>query len=107
MSGVVQESIVHKLTEGLAPSELSVENESHMHNVPAGSESHFKVIAVAAAFEGKRPVQRHQAVYALLAKELASDVHALALHLYTSEEWQSAHSAPESPPCLGGSKAAG
>jgi len=33
-------------------------------------------------------------------------IHALTLHLYTPAEWQDSESgAPQSPPCMGGSKA--
>jgi len=80
---------------------LNVENESHMHSVPENSETHFKVILVSEEFEKIRAVKRHQMVYALLKDELAGPVHALALHLYTPEEWQG--KAPDSPDCLGGS----
>jgi BolA protein len=53
-------------------------------------------------------VQRHRAVNAILAAELAGQVHALALHTMTPEEWFArGGAAPASPPCMGGSKAAG
>lgn len=104
MSGPIEQSITRKLSENLEPSYLTVANESHSHNVPQGSESHFKVVAASAAFDGKRAVQRHQLVYGLLKEELAGEVHALALHLYTVEEWQQASGAPASPQCMGGSK---
>ncbi len=103
MTDSIQKTIIQKLKEGLSPSVLEVENESHQHNVPAGSESHFKVTAVSSVFDGLRAVQRHQKVYALLKEELAGQVHALALHLYTLEEWSAVKTAPASPPCLGGS----
>jgi hypothetical protein len=32
-----------KLTESLGPSHLEILNESYMHSVPKGSETHFKV----------------------------------------------------------------
>ena len=32
--------------QAFAPLHLEVTNESHMHSVPAGSETHFKVIVV-------------------------------------------------------------
>lgn len=95
-------TIENKLNQAFAPSHLEVINESHMHSVPPNSETHFKVILVSDAFDGLRPVKRHQQVYSLLADELANGVHALALHLYVPEEWQGA--APDSPRCLGGSK---
>ena len=100
----VQESIESKLAAGLNPEHLEVLNESHQHNVPPNSETHFKVVLVAAEFESKRKVARHQAVYGILAEELAGPVHALALHTYTAAEWTERHGeAPMSPPCLGGS----
>lgn len=101
----VQSTIENLLADSLQPDHLEVVNESHMHNVPANSETHFKVIAVAREFNGKRSVARHQAIYRLLADQLAGPVHALALHTYTPEEWADRQAqAPSSPECLGGSK---
>jgi len=74
-----------------------------MHNVPPGSESHFKVVAVSEAFVGKRQVQRHQLIYKALHEELAGQVHALALHTFAPEDWAAAQ-VPKSPECLGGAK---
>ncbi|WP_428818653.1 BolA family protein [Microbulbifer sp. MCCC 1A16149] len=96
------EQIQQKLTSAFTPSHVEVDCESHMHNVPAGSEMHFRVVLVSEAFNGTRKVQRHQKVYGVLADEMAGPIHALALHLYTPEEW--AGQAPASPQCLGGSK---
>ena len=45
----MQERIDQKLREGFAPVLLEVENESHGHNVPRGSETHFRVLLVSAA----------------------------------------------------------
>jgi BolA protein len=101
----VQQRIEDKLTTGLEPVHLEVLNESHMHNVPPGSESHFKVTVVSPRFEGERLVARHRLVNALLADELAGAVHALALHTLTPDEYfERAGKVPESPPCHGGSK---
>ncbi|MGH1373920.1 MAG: BolA family protein [Cellvibrionaceae bacterium] len=100
----VQSSIEAKLQQEFCPSHLEVINESHMHNVPPGSESHFKVVVVSDQFEGKRKVPRHQRVYGVLAQELDGLVHALAIHTYTPEEWAAESGAPSSPECLGGSK---
>lgn len=100
----VQQKIETRLRDAFSPVYLTVENESHMHNVPPGSESHFKVTLVSEAFEGERPVRRHQAVYGVLSEEMAGPVHALALHTYTPEEWQGR--SPDSPQCLGGARSA-
>src|SRR5690606_9307038 len=102
----VEAKIHAKLTAAFAPLHIEVANESHMHSVPPGSESHFKVTLVAAQFTNQRQVQRHQAVYAALADELQTGVHALALHTHSPEEWQASQSVPDSPQCLGGGKRA-
>ena len=100
-----QTTIESKLTEALSPLHLEVSNESHMHNVPEGSESHFRVVAISEKFAGKSLLARHRLINQLLKQELESGVHALALHTMTPEEWfAKGGAAPESPPCLGGGK---
>jgi stress-induced morphogen len=102
--GPVERTITDKLSAHFKAQILQVTNESFMHSVPAGSESHFKLVIVCDQFEGQRLVQRHQVVYILLADDLAGPVHALALHTYTPVEWSEKNAqAPESPNCLGGS----
>jgi BolA protein len=103
---IIQHTIQEKLLEAFSPSQLDVVNESHQHNVPAGSESHFKVIIVTDNFEGKRLIQRHRAVNSILAIELSQHIHALALHTYTETEWRETYAdkVPLSPKCMGGSK---
>ena len=101
----MQQHIYQKLRDSLEPSFIDVINESHLHNTPPDSQSHFKVIIVCDAFNDKMPVKRHQLIYGLLAEELRQQVHALALHTYTNEEWQErSESAPATPDCRGGSK---
>lgn len=103
---VIQQQIEAKLKAQFSPEYLGVENESANHSVPPNSETHFKVVLVSPVFEGKSKVARHQQIYGALAEELAAGVHALALHLYTPEEWSSRMGeSPASPNCLGGSKA--
>lgn len=99
----IQKRIEDKLLAALAPVHLEVVNESGNHNVPPGSESHFKVVLVSAAFEGERLLQRHRRVNAVLAEELAGPVHALALHTLTEAEWRERYGdVPDSPLCRGG-----
>lgn len=102
-AGPVEARIIDTLVSGLDPVHLEVVNESSGHNVPPGSETHFKVVAVAGAFEGERLVARHRRVNRLLAELLAGPVHALALHTFTREEWERRFGAvPDSPHCRGG-----
>ena len=103
-----QQRIETALAAGLELQHLQVLDESHGHNVPDGAESHFKVVAVSEAFAGARAVQRHRMINELLAAEFAGGMHALAIHVYTAEEWQNRfQQAPMSPPCLGGENAGG
>jgi len=100
------QTIEEKIRTDLSPVHLEVINESYMHNVPPGSESHFKLVIVSPAFEGKTLVQRHQAVNRLLADELKSGVHALSMETLTIGDWESRQRRTfASPPCRGGSKA--
>ena len=102
----IHQEIENKLRAAFNPNYLQVENESFRHSVPPDSESHFKIVMVAEAFQGQPLVARHQSVYNELAQELNSGVHALALHLHSVDEWQEKEqSIPDSPNCLGGSKA--
>ena len=102
----MQSQIEQKLLKGVTPQHLEVLNESHMHNVPPGSESHFKAVIVADAFEGLTLVRRHQTVNGILAEELRDHIHALALQTLTPAEWVERHGAiPDSPLCMGGSAA--
>jgi BolA protein len=99
----VETTIERKLLDALEPDYLEVVNESSGHNVPADSETHFRVTLVASAFEGHRLLGRHRQVNGILADELAGPVHALALHTYTRDEWEKRFGeVPESPACLGG-----
>ena len=101
----VQADIEQKLAETLTPAHLEVINESQMHNVPPGSESHFKVVIVTDAFEGVSRVRRHQQVNGILAKELKEDIHALSMQTMTPDEWTArGGQVMASPECLGGSK---
>src|SRR5262249_50320932 len=100
----VQRSIERKLDERFTPSVLEVTNESSKHSVPAGSETHFKVVGVSNAFEGKALGERHRLRHAALGEEMRSGVHALTITSRTPAEWQKNGVAAASPPCLGGSK---
>lgn len=95
-------TIEAKLRAAFRPTHLDVFNESHQHRVPAGSQSHFKVVLVSERFIGQRTLGRHRAVYDVLATELANGLHALALHTFTPQEWSDAQEqAPKSPACGG------
>ena len=85
---------------------LDVINESEMHSVPPGSESHFKLVIVSDKFAGLTRIKRHQTVNGILEKELREDLHALSMETLTAVEWEQRHGRTlDSPACLGGGKA--
>lgn len=101
---LVKDFLETAITDAIAPSYLEVVDESFMHNVPDGAQSHFKVTVVSEAFEGQRLIGRHRQINALAAPALEGPIHALALHTYTPEEWVKRGGEPlSSPKCLGGS----
>jgi BolA protein len=101
----IQTSIESKLQSAFEPVELRVINESHMHSVPANSETHFKVVVVSGDFDGKMLLARHRAVNGALAEELAAGLHALSIEALTPQQWAERNGTTfESPPCGGGSK---
>lgn len=84
MTMQTKDVITKKLTEAFAPENLRVEDESHLHEGHAGhrpgGETHYRVYIVSKAFRGKSRVDRHRAINATLAAELAGGIHALAIH---------------------------
>ena len=51
---------------------------------------HFEAVVVAPAFSGKRALQRHQLVYATLGARMGNEIHALALQVFTPDEYSGA-----------------
>jgi acid stress-induced BolA-like protein IbaG/YrbA len=53
-----------------------------------GDGRHWFATIVSPAFEGQRPIARHQRVYAALGERLQNDeVHALSMKTFTPAEW--------------------
>lgn len=103
--GPIAQSIRAKLLAAFQPLHLDVRNESFMHNVPKGAETHFKVVVVSTDFEGKPLIQRHRMVNAVLEHELANGVHALSILGKTPAQWESIGGTVQpSPNCMGGMK---
>ena len=101
----IQTAIEEKISVALTPTYLEVLNESGNHNVPPGSESHFKVTVVSDEFDGKMLIARHRIINKLLAEELVGAIHALSIHSFTPAEWSEKNEqSRQSPPCLGGAK---
>ena len=100
----IQEIIEQKLNDEFDTAFLQVENESHRHNVAPGAESHFKVTIVSDAFRDLMLIKRHRMVNKTLEQEL-QQIHALALHTLTPDEWRArGEQVADSPNCRGGGK---
>ena len=52
-----------------------------------GDGSHFEAVIVSAAFAGKRPIARHQLVYAALGDRMKQEIHALSMRTLTPDEF--------------------
>ncbi len=99
----IEAVIETKLMAEFAPERLKIDNDSRRHAGPA-TDSHFRVIIVAEAFEGSNVVQRQRSVYACLSEELAGPVHALQMKCLTPAEYEAADGEVtlKAPPCGGG-----
>ena len=93
--GPIATIIREKLTAGLAPERLEVEDDSARHaghhhaggiDGRPGGESHFNLTVVSAAFEGRNRVERQRMVNLLLRDELAGPVHAMSIKAQTPAE---------------------
>ena len=97
-----QQELEQRLCQEFQPHFIAVENESYMHSSGRGADSHFKIVLVSDAFEGISKVARHQKIYQLFSQDLKNGIHALALHLYTKQEWDKlGRQFPKSPNCAG------
>ena len=71
-----------RLQNRFDPSQLTVEDESHLHEGHAGAkggQSHFRIRIVSESFRGISAVARHRLVYAAVDDLLKNDIHALAI----------------------------
>ena len=79
----VADAIHRKLTDALAPIELTIVDDSARHEGHAGhrpgGETHFTVRIVSPSFTCISRVERQRRVYTVLADEMKSQIHALAL----------------------------
>lgn len=72
------------------PADIKALIEAHLPGSTATVQSddnvHYEAVVVAAAFTGKRPLQRHQMVYAALGERMGGAIHALSISALTPEE---------------------
>lgn len=82
------EMIRHCIEAELAPSELEIIDESHLHagHSGHGGAGHFKVQIVSDKFNGQLPLARHRMVYAAVASLMPAEIHALSIEALTTGE---------------------
>jgi acid stress-induced BolA-like protein IbaG/YrbA len=56
-------------------------------DVQSQDNTHFAALLIGAAFEGLRPLARHQLVYRALGERVGREIHALSIEAYTPAEW--------------------
>jgi BolA protein len=101
----IQQQIHNKITKAFDPVHFELINESYKHQVPEGAQTHFKAVVVSAVFKGMTRVERHKQVYRLLVEELDGIIKAFSVSTYDPSEWECrSGSAPNTPPCIGGSQ---
>ena len=103
----MQTQIEAKLMAAFEPERLRIDNDSKRHAGPA-TDSHYRIIVVAAAFDGVSRVQRQRLVYGCLSDELAGPVHAIQMKCMTPAEYEAADGEVtlKAPPCGGGHRGA-
>ena len=72
------QDIAQMIEAGLAGSKALVKSDDNVH---------FDAVVIAPAFAGKRSVQRHQLVYGTLGAAMGNEIHALALQVFTPDEF--------------------
>lgn len=94
----IEERIRSHLQQDFAPTHLELENESAKHNFSRGPEGHFKLVIVSDKFSSLTRVERHQAIFKVLAEEMKT-VHALAIRALAPNEWRKESENFNSPDC--------
>ena len=98
MEKIIESQIIDIINDKLSPSVLNLINESFMHNVPPGSESHFKLIVVSDVFKDLTNVKRHQLIYSTLNK-IMDEIHALSIYAFDKNEYNANPIIIDSPNC--------
>jgi acid stress-induced BolA-like protein IbaG/YrbA len=72
------QQITELIQRGLPGSRAQVASEDNVH---------FEAVVIAEKFAGLRAVQRHKLVYETLGTLMGNEIHALALKVYTPQEY--------------------
>ena len=81
--------IQQRLERAFKPELLLVEDEGHLHAGHEGAKDgrgHFRVHIVSRSFNGMNSLARHRAIYEQMGTLMQSDIHALSIEVYASDE---------------------
>ena len=81
--------IQRRLQDALAPIELLVKDQSHLHVGHEGAKEgkgHYEVTIVSDEFVGANQITRHRLVYDALGSYMDTDIHALRINAFSSSE---------------------
>ena len=80
---ITADQIRRKILDALPDAEVAVQDTT-------GTGDHWAATVIAAAFQGRMPVDRHRLIYAALGDEMVvgGPIHALALTTRTPEEYR-------------------
>ena len=89
MSSERVDTIERILQQALAPDELQIKDQSHLHAGHQGAQDgrgHFDVVIVSNVFQGRRTLERHRMVYEALGSLMDTDIHALRIRAFAPDE---------------------
>ena len=89
MSADRETRMCERLTKALAPLEMQLKDQSHLHAGHAGAKDghgHFALKIVSDSFAGENTLARHRLVYAALGDMMQTDIHALSIRAFTPDE---------------------
>jgi len=81
--------IKEKLVQFLTPEMVEISDDSHLHVGHAGAKDgrgHFSVVIVSEKFRNVGQLKRHRLVYDALGELMETDIHALAIKAYSTDE---------------------
>lgn len=71
------DDVTRLIREGLPGAEVQVRSDD---------DTHFEAVVIAAAFEGKSRIARHQLVYGTLGSLMGNEIHAMSIRALTPAE---------------------
>ena len=85
------ELIKERLNNTFSVNDIDVIDESHKHAGHAGAregKGHFDLFIISDDFDGKSLLERHRMIYEALGDAMQTEIHALSIKAYTSQETQ-------------------